>query len=289
MSRTDYHIFTAIADTGGFAAAADELNMTPSALSKRLSRLEDRLGHRLMQRTTRSLRLTEKGEVFLEHCRALVAAMAVAENEVAEPETEIAGVLRIRIIAAYASRGFLPLLQRFQTRYPRVVVKLIPDNIPAGAEVPDIDVRSVTAGAAGQGVLLEPNPWVICAAPSYLGEHAAPKEPNDLLSHRCLCLTRNNRVDQEWVFSVSGKPVKIGCQPVLIGSGDVIHAAAREGMGVARLASFLVQQDLQAGRLVPLLEAEMPASDRAIYAFAGEPDFTPAKARAFLGFCRQGG
>ncbi|MEM9630027.1 MAG: LysR family transcriptional regulator, partial [Pseudomonadota bacterium] len=107
MLMTDYHLFKTIAETGSFAAAADQLGKTPSGLSRRLTRLEDRLGHRLVERTTRRLILTAKGEAFLDHCNRLVEAMARADAEIASAETELAGTLKIRIISAYAARGFL--------------------------------------------------------------------------------------------------------------------------------------------------------------------------------------
>ncbi len=282
MSITDYHIFQTIVETGSFATASDKLGMTSSALSRRLSRLEDRLGHHLMIRTTRRLDLTEKGEIFLDHCHRLVAAMDAAEAEISKPETELAGLLRIQIIAAYASRGFLPFLKAFQTRYPRIIVKLIPDNASSSHEEPDIIIASTRTSSRQGGVILEDNPWIICAAPSYLDQHGTPRRPEDLTEHHCLCLDRGSKSDQKWPFDLEGKRVVISCQPSLIGSGNAIHAAARDGMGIARLASYLVRQDLMDGRLVPLLQPFAIESERAICAFAAEDKIQPRKVKAFL-------
>ncbi|MES0880065.1 LysR family transcriptional regulator [Roseibium sp. SCP14] len=284
MQMTDYHLFKTIAETGSFAAAAELMGKTPSGLSRRLTRLEDRLGHRLLERTTRSLKLTVKGEAFLDHCNRLVEAMARADAEIASAETELAGTLKIRIIAAYAARGFLPVLSAFQSRFPRITPWLLPEGSALHKEEADLIVSSTTASPGSGACVLEMNPWVICAAPSYLEQHGVPETPRDLLRHRCLVLDLAGKPQQQWMFRSNEQTFGLEVPPAMIAFGEAIHAAAREGLGVARLASFLIREDLENGKLVPLLTDFLGSSGRAICVSPTENSAHFAKVRAFLEF-----
>ncbi|MES0809529.1 LysR family transcriptional regulator [Roseibium sp. SCPC15] len=284
---TDYHLFKTVAETGSFAAAAELLGKTPSGLSRRLTRLEDRLGHRLLERTTRRLILTAKGEAFLDHCNRLVEAMARAEAEVVSAETELAGSLKIRTISAYAARGFLPVLSAFQSRFPRITPWLLPEGPASQREDADLVVSSTSVTSGPDACILEMNPWVICAAPPYLEKHGVPETPQDLLQHRCLVLDLAGKPQQQWMFQDNDQALSLEVPPAMIAFGEAIHAAAREGLGVARLASFLVRKDLEKGKLVPLLTEYLASSNRAICVSPTESSAHFAKVRAFMAFAAE--
>ncbi|WP_299842517.1 LysR family transcriptional regulator [uncultured Roseovarius sp.] len=283
MNQTDYHLFKAIVDAGSFANAAEMLGKTPSGLSRRLTRLEDRIGQRLITRTTRRLTLTDKGEAFLIHCTKLIEDMARAEAEVGSPDAELAGILKIKIIAAYATRGFLPILNGFQTAYPRIVPWLISEGTADGGQA-DILISSVDTPVGQNCHILEENPWVLCAAPAYLEAHGTPQTPADLSEHRCLVLDIAGKVQRRWRFHAQDEVMDILVSPCLIGFGDTIHRAARDARGIARLASFLVRQDLENGDLVPLLSEYSGKGKRAICALPGDSVSHLTKVRAFFDY-----
>ena len=281
MEHTDYHLFKAIVDAGSFANAADALGKSPSGLSRRLSRLEDRIGHRLMTRTTRRLTLTDKGEAFLTHCNKLIEDMARAEADIKAPETDLAGVLNIKVIAAYATRGFLPILEGFQTRYPRIVPWLMPEGTSDKRDV-DIVISSVDIPMKHDCHILEPNPWVVCAAPTYLKTFGTPQTPAELAQHRCLVLDIAGKPQRNWQFHTGQGALNVQVPSGLIGFGDAIQSAARNSHGIARLASFLVSQDIKNGDLIPVLTEYAGEQSRAICVMPGDNTAHFAKVRAFM-------
>ncbi|WP_166415499.1 LysR family transcriptional regulator [Cochlodiniinecator piscidefendens] len=283
MEHTDYHIFKLVVEAGSFASAAEIIGKTPSGLSRRLTRLEDRIGQSLITRTTRRLTLTDKGEAFLLHCNKLIKDMAQAEAEIASPDIELSGVLKIKTIAAYATRGLLPILHGFQEAYPRIIPWLVSEGAGDRTEA-DIIISSVDVSTGPDCLILEQNPWVVCAAPAYLEKHCAPQTPSDLELHDCLVLDIAGKAQRRWRFHMQGKVTDVQVDPALIGFGDTIHSAALNGQGIARLASFLVRQDIEQGDLVPVLTQFETKGSRAICAMPGKNVAHLAKVRAFIEF-----
>ncbi len=249
--------FVQAVEQGGFSAAARAMQLTPSAVSKQIGRLEDRLGARLFHRTTRQLRPTQEGRAFYERCVAVLDEIQQAEEAVSELRGRVRGVLRVEAVAAFARVHLLPLLPEFMARYPELRVELqlserSVDLIDAGADVAlqlseMIDDESLVAKK------LSTNRRLVCAAPAYLERHGVPRTPEDLLEHNCLTHSSFTHFN-DWEFEgPKGTKVLHVSGNFEANSAMALYQAVLAGIGVARLASFLVGEDLACGRLIPLL------------------------------------
>ena len=271
-------------ESGGFAKAAVPLSLTPSAVSKAIARLEQRLGARLFARSTRSIRLTEAGEELYARAQSILVALAEAEAAVGNLATDPSGDLHVTASDAFATQVIVPMLGRFQQDFPRVRVHLAQGDGPYDLvrEEYDLAIRFEEPSQKGLGVTtLVDDPWVVCAAPDYLAIQPQPAVPADLMKHRCLAIRARDRLDNHWQFR-GGRRHDVTVSPVFSGIGLMVRAAALQGLGVARLARFLVNEDLKAGRLVPLLEDYQIQGRRKIYAVTPDRGYLPAKTRVFL-------
>ncbi|KRQ96357.1 hypothetical protein CQ12_40800 [Bradyrhizobium jicamae] len=248
--------FVRVIERGSFAAAAGDLGITPSALSKLVTRIEERLGVRLLTRTTRRLVLTTEGELFVARSREILASIEAAEAEVTAASQAPRGHLRISVGTTYA-RQILAALPLFLGRYPDITVELLVSDrqIDLVAEQVDIAIRS---GWLGDSTLvarkLHDARRLICASPHYLRKYGSPRVPADLLQHNCLTLTGFAQFNQ-WPFHTSEGINRLAISGTLTSdNADLLLDAAVAGLGVARLADFVVARALQEGALVPLLE-----------------------------------
>lgn len=261
MPRTnlnDITVFMAVVDGGSFVAGGQALGMTRSAAGKAVMRLEDRLGVRLLNRTTRTLSLTDEGRAFYERGLQIFAAVEDAEASVASQAGTPRGVLRLTVPDAFGRRVILPLLRKYLQAWPEVqaevsftdrVVDLIEEGFDLAVRigVTDPDSRLVSRVIARYKALL-------CASPAYLAEHGVPGGAEDLANHECLLFNSATR-RQSWRFrGDEGAWVKApGRSRLRLDSGEAIRDAAVSGAGIALLPEFLVAQDVAAGRLTQVL------------------------------------
>jgi DNA-binding transcriptional LysR family regulator len=248
-------VFVRAVEFGGFSAAARALGLTPSAVSKSISRLEDRLGVRLLNRTTRSLTPTPEGATFLERSRRILADIDEAEQEVARFRSAPRGRLRLHISVAFGLHQLPPVLPEFVARYPEVELDItVSDREPDFAEE-GIDLAVRSGEVADQSLiarricLME---RVICAAPSYLKKHGTPRTPDDLLHHNCLLVSAQPTLAY-WPFdSTEGiRTVKVSGN--ISANAETAVQLAILGLGVIRLGDILVGVPLRRRQLVPLL------------------------------------
>jgi DNA-binding transcriptional LysR family regulator len=252
----DMGIFVRAVELGGFSAAARALNQTPSAVSKAISRLEDRLGVRLLNRTTRSLALTPEGATFLERSRRILADIEEAEQEITRFRSAPRGRLRLHISVAFGLHLLPPVLPEFVQRFPEVELDItVNDREPDFAEEGiDLAVRSgeVTDQnlIARRICLME---RVICAAPSYLKTHGVPRTPDDLLQHNCLLVSSHPDLAY-WPFDTAQglRNVKVGGN-LMANNAETVVQLAILGLGITRLGDILVGEPLRHKQLVPLL------------------------------------
>ncbi len=252
----EMNAFVRVVERGSFAAAAGDLGITPSALSKLVSRIEDRLGVRLLTRTTRRLMLTAEGELFVARSRDILASIEAAEAEVTAASRTPRGHLRISVGTTYA-RQILAALPDFLARYPEITVELLVSDrqVDLVAEQVDLAIRS---GWLGDSTLvarkLHDAKRLICASPHYLEKHGSPRVPADLLRHNCLTLAGFGQFN-EWPFHTSEGINRLAVSGSLAtDNADVLLDATVAGLGIARLADFVVARARQEGALVPLLE-----------------------------------
>ena len=254
-ATSDLRVFVRVMDRGSFSAAAKDLGLTPSAVSKLISRLEDRLGVRLLERSTRRLALTPEGETFLARARRIVAEIEEAEAEVAQARGAPRGILRVNSGTAFGLHQLAPALADFLARYPEIDLDLsITDRlVDLIEEQADIAVRSghIPEGPFIQRKIAELQ-RVICAAPSYLKRRGTPQVAADLKQHDCIAVAGPGL--NRWPFKTRTGIDVVEVRPRV--STDDAEAALRlavEGAGIVRLSDVIVGGPLRAGELTALL------------------------------------
>ncbi|MBI5899696.1 MAG: LysR family transcriptional regulator [Rhodocyclales bacterium] len=248
--------FVRTVETGGFSAAARQLGLTPSALSKLVTRLEDRLGARLLQRTTRRLQLTAEGEAFYARALPILKAMDEAEAEVTEAGTSPRGLLRLHCGSTFGMHQLAPAIPRFQARHAAVSLDLTisDEHLDMMQEGVDLAIR---IGPLDESTLVARRicnlERVICAAPSYLERHGTPRTPDDLQRHNCLWITSLPAL-RRWPFDTDeGIRVVHVDGNVVTNNAETVLQLAVAGVGVTRLSDVVVAEAIRAGALVPIL------------------------------------
>ena len=277
---------TTTVETGSFAAAARRLRVTPSAVSRRVARLEEELGVPLLARTTRSLRLTDDGQAFYDRCVRILQELADAREALARSSKRPSGVLRVDAPVSLGREVLAPQLPRFLERYPeiRLHMTLHDHFVDPIAEGMDLLVR---IGRLGDSNLiarkLGASRLVHCASPAYLRRRGVPKVPRDLARHDCLGYLRDGR-PAPFNFVVSGAThateIDGGCHA---NDADVLRRLAIAGKGIAALFDFLVRDALASGALVPVLP-DHPSTTWPIHALYPKNRHLLPKVSAFLGF-----
>lgn len=254
-ATSDLRVFVRVMDRGNFSSAASDLGITPSAVSKLISRLEDRLGVRLLERSTRRLALTPEGETFLARARRIVADIEEAEAEVARVRGAPRGKLRINSGTAFGLHQLAPALADFLARYPEIDIDLsITDRlVDLIDEQSDLAVRS---GHIPEGPFVHRKiadlQRVICAAPSYLEKRGKPQIATDLKGHDCVLVAGPGL--NRWPFKTRSGIEVVEVRPRV--TTDDAEAAVRlavEGAGIVRLSDVIVGGRLRKGELVALL------------------------------------
>lgn len=252
-------VFVRAVESGGFSPAARALALTPSAVSKVVTRLEDRLGVRLLNRTTRSLSLTPEGEQYFTRAQRILAEIEQAEGEVTRARLAPRGLLRAHTSVAFGLHQLPPVLPEFVARYPEIELMLTVTDRLADLVDEGIDV-AVRLGKLPDSTLVTRKitdiERVVCAAPSYLAKHGTPKAPDDLRQHNCLRLFTQPALSV-WPFNdphARGRPRMIEVEGRLsANNADTLLQMAVGGLGIARLADLTVGAALQSGALVPVL------------------------------------
>ncbi|WP_073625690.1 LysR family transcriptional regulator [Pseudoxanthobacter soli] len=288
----EMEVFVCVVERGGFSAAARACRMTPSAVSKLVSRLEARLGVRLVNRSTRAFQLTPEGCGFYERATHILADIADAERSAGAGEQPV-GRIRLNTSASYATHVLAPIMPAFLERHPGVTLDLVQTDMVVDllAERTDVAVR---AGPLKSSSLvarkLGDTAMVVVAAPSYLARFGAPETLEDLESH--------HRLGFGYVRSVEGWPMKKGTGTIIVpavgrvqvSDGEGLRLLALNGAGLARLAAFSVRGDIDAGRLVPVLEHLNPGDREAFHAIhIGQGGPLPSRVRALLDFLGERG
>jgi DNA-binding transcriptional LysR family regulator len=276
-------VFVAVADTQGFAPAARRLGMSPPAVTRAVSALEERIGTRLLHRTTRIVRLTEAGSRFLADCKRILGEIEEAEASAAGSHAEPRGLLAVTAPVMFGRMYVAPVVLDFLARHPRVtarmlfldrVVDLIDEGLDVAvriAHLPDSSLHAVQIGSVRR---------VVCASPDYLAARGAPRTPADLSQLDAIAISHGNS-PEEWSFA-SGKPITPPAQ-LLVNGNDVAIAAAVAGRGVARVLSYQIAPELAAGKLQIVLAAFEPPPIPISVVYA-EGRRAAAKVRAFVDF-----
>ncbi|MFJ4431366.1 LysR family transcriptional regulator [Pseudomonas sp. NPDC089395] len=282
----EMEVFAKVVDEGSLSAAARALGLTPSAVSRIIARTEQRLGTRLLLRTTRAITLTAEGDAYLHGARRILADMIEVEEAITDQGVP-RGRLRVSAALGHGRQTVVPLVAAFSALYPQVLVDLtlsdeITDILGGQADValrfghlPDSSLSARLIGDTGE---------VIVASPAYLERCGAPLQPEDLARHNCLRFNFR-RAMAEWPFVREGQAFSLKVAGnIECSSGEALAQMAKVGAGIARIGTFTVADELRSGELVPLLEAFNPGDREPIHAvFVGGPAM-PARVRVFVDF-----
>lgn len=292
MSRSDINrfgemdVFVRVVETGGFTSAARACGMTPSAVSKLVSRLEARLGARLFNRSTRRLGLTPEGERFYQRSLGILADLNEAERE-AGASARPHGRVRISCNVPIGRQYLIPVLPEFLALYPEVTLDIsLTDAVVDLLETrADVAIRSGPLKDSGLVARkLGDSAHHVVAAPAYLARHGAPATPAELAGHNCLNFNYQ-RAGRDWPFTGIEDEHEAPRGNLLISDGDALRHLALEGLGLARLASFQVHDDLREGRLQAVLEDYNPGDSKPIHAlYVGQGGHLPTRVRVLLDF-----
>jgi DNA-binding transcriptional LysR family regulator len=285
----EMEVFAAVVERGGFSAAAKLFGMTPSAVSKLVTRLEGRLGARLINRSTRKLQLTAEGQAFHQRCLTILSDIAEAEAEAAAGRAP-RGRVRVNANVAFGNQILLPLLPAFLAEHPELSVDLVFTDqvVDLIEERADIAIRVAPGSLRGNQLMarkIGESAVAVVASPDYLARHGEPKTPADLAKHNLIGFNFARSVEG-WPFRVDGALISIAAVGnTQVGDGEIARQLAVAGVGLARLGRFHTQAEVAAGRLVTVLEDFNPGDIEVIHAvYLGQGGFVPARMRAFIDF-----
>ena len=286
-SASDIAVFVRVVELGSFTKAADTLEISKAAVSKYVNRLEQRLGARLMHRTTRRLTLTEAGQALYGRSAAALAELGEAENDVAQLTGKPRGTLRVTAPTYFGSTTLAPHLKEYRARYPDVALDLdLSDRlVDLVKERFDVAIRiSAMHDSSLVATRLAPCPTALVASPSYLRRHGTPKTPADLSSHEGLGYSIV-RTPNEWRFRApKGRWVTITVRSTIRCNNDfALKQFALDGLGIVFFPRFFVENELASGKLVQVLE-DYPGPDLSINAVYETRRHLLPKVRSFLNF-----
>jgi DNA-binding transcriptional LysR family regulator len=277
-------VFVTVEEEGGFAAASRKLDISPAAVTRAIVALEEQLGVKLIQRTTRNIRLTDAGHQYYEDSKAILASIAEANEAVSGSNTEPHGTLSVTASVLFGRLYVMPSIIDYMQKYAKVkviahfvdrVTNLVEEGIDVAiriGELPDSSLRAIKVGQVRR---------VLCASPAYLEKHGVPEQPDDLSAHAIISA---NAISPkvEWGFGAAKTTKKIRMEPrLIVSSNDAALAAAIGGLGITRLLSYQVKSEVERGALALILE-DYEESPWPIHVVHREDKLGSLKVRAFI-------
>ena len=279
-------VFAKVVEAKSFTAAAAQLGMSKSAVSKQVSRLEDRLGARLLNRTTRRLSLTETGAAFYERCARVVAEAEEAELAVTRLQSVPRGTLKLNAPMSFGVLHIARAIPDFLARHEELDVDMTLTDSFSDLVEEGYDLAIRIASLADSSLIarkLAPSNRVVCGTPDYFSIHGVPDHPSDLADHNCFSYAYMSAQDQwQFVDGDHSKSVQVSGN-FRANNGDALRASVLTGMGVAILPTFIVGQDIQNGRLRAVL-SDFLATNSWVYAVYPHNRHLSAKVRTFVDF-----
>jgi DNA-binding transcriptional LysR family regulator len=287
MDRLDeMRVFLAVADAGGFAMAARRLGISPPAATRAVASLEERIGARLLHRTTRIVRRTEAGDRFLADCRRILGEIDDAEAAAAGSHAEPRGRIAVTAPASFGRLHVAPVVLAFLIRHPEVaarlmlvdrVVDLIEEGLDVAVRIAHLADSSLSASRVGAVRR------IVCASPTYLAARGVPRRPADLVRFEAIAFSQAGALPG-WSFAAGARTEMVNPPtPLIVNSAEVAVAAAVAGQGLTRVLSYQAAAELQAGRLeIVLAEFEPPPIP--VHVVHAEGRRAAARVRAFVDF-----
>lgn len=293
----EFETFVSVVESGSFSAASRKLGCTPSAVSKLIERMENRLGVRLLQRTSRSLSLTQEGRNLHRSAIRVLEAISDAESTLSEVSAPATGLLRVHTTLNFAQTQLAPVLPEFLALHPQLRIEFILNSEPIDLVSADIDLSLQVGPVTNPSLIarrIATTPWLLCAAPDYLKKAGVPQKPEDLLDHNCL-----NFLPQTYrsVWPLRMEPAEQGSNAlptryeavgnIASNSDNFLRVLACQGMGIARLAAFHISQDLKDGRLRTVLSDSIPDQPEPVFAVYQSRRNLSSRVKVFLKFLEE--
>ena len=276
--------FAAVAQEGSFTAAAERLGCSVRLVSKHVARLEARLATRLLNRTTRSVSLTDIGAAYLERCRSLLVEFDELEAVVLEKQTELSGPIRLTAPTGFGTNRLVSVLDDFLTRHPGIRVEVRLTDVPVALVEEGLDL-AIRIGPPRDSSLmarrLSPMPMVLCATAAYLETHGRPRHPQELASHHCL-IDLNQQEPYVWRFGTAAAAIAVNVSGRFAVNSPAANAVmVRQGLGIARCPLYQVEAELHAGVLERLL-TEWESTVSGLYVLYPYNRYLTARVRALI-------
>ncbi|WP_085909513.1 LysR family transcriptional regulator [Kiloniella majae] len=271
MDLDNLTLFLRIVEKGGMAAAGRELGLSPASVSERLAALEAYYGASLLNRTTRSISLTDEGRELVSGARRILAEADEVQSRIKLGVEKISGTIHISAPIDLGYNRIVPLLDSFMERHPEISINLtLTDGyVDLVGQGLDFALRlGVLADSSLRIKKLGDNRRVVCASPDYLKKNGTPGHPEDLIHHNCILMRFGNQVDHAWRFDVEGRQKKYFVRGNrTVNDGHLVRIWCRAGHGFALKSIWDIQDDLKSGALVPVLEefAAVPAALQIVY------------------------
>lgn len=280
--------FVSIVDSGSIVAAAEHLSQTNSAISRSLSRLENKLNVTLLERTTRSLKLTQEGELFLDKTRKILNDLNEAEESLLKSDRDLSGVIRIDSATPFVLHVIAPLMKEFNQLYPKIEIELNSHDqvIDLLQHKTDIAFRfgELTDSSLHAKLICKSRLYIV-ASPDYLANNGHPQRPQDIQNHSVIGFSKVQHLNT-WPLHIADEPLRV--QPKLKASnGETVRRLALEGLGITCLSAFMIAQDLKKNRLVALFEDQIEHDYQSIHAVYYQQEHLPKRVRIFIDFLAQ--
>lgn len=279
-------VFTNVVEFEGFSAAASHLGISRASVSKQVIQLEESLGARLLNRTTRRVSVTEVGEAYYERCKRVLAEVEEADLLVEQLHSEPRGTLKVSAPMSFGVAHLGPAVSDFLSEYRELSISLTLNDRFTDLIEEGFDIAIRIAQSADSSLIARRLSGVRCvmtATPEYLERKGVPTKPQDLSGHQCLSYSYLAS-GLEWpIFGPNGATSVKVSGPLKANNGEVLLQAARQNLGIAFLPNFLVREDIQAGVLVPVLE-QYRLPELSVYAVSPPNRFPSRKVQAFIAF-----
>ncbi|RZJ21605.1 MAG: LysR family transcriptional regulator [Acinetobacter sp.] len=282
----ELHAFVTIVDSGSIVMAAERLGQTTSGVSRALQRLENKLTVTLLERTTRKLKLTQEGQLFLEKARKILNDLGEAEDALLKSDSDTSGLIRVDSATPFILHVIVPLIQEFMQQYPNIeieltnhdqVIDLLEHKTDVAIRFGDLHDSSLHAR------LLCRSRLYIVASPAYLEQYGIPQSPADLSQHALLGFSQPTHLNA-WPIQLSDTTDLIVHPKIKASNGETVRQLALQGLGITCLSRFLIEQDLQTGRLTALLEDQIRLHYQNIHAVYYRQEHLPKRVRLFIEF-----
>ena len=284
----ELHAFVTIVDSGSIVMAAERLGQTTSGVSRALQRLENKLNVTLLERTTRKLKLTQEGQLFLAKARKILNDLAEAEDALLKSDSDISGLIRVDSATPFILHVIVPLIQEFMQQYPNIDIELSNHDqvIDLLEHKTDVAIRfGELHDSSLHAKLLCRSRLSIVASPSYLEHHGIPQSSEDLASHILLGFSHPTHLNT-WPIQFNGEAFTAHPK-IKASNGETVRQLALQGVGMTCLSRFLIQEDLHACRLKALFEDQIGLHYQKIHAVYYRQEHLPKRVRLFIEFLAQ--